>query len=146
MSPEEQRLQAQAEAYRSKLNERIDKYYEWYGAASRKWGIIYHWSLYFSAALSAYAALSLKLDFLKSTSYQNDFPALLAGTAAVLTTIVASGGLDRRYRIFRASRGSVEKLRVEILKPDADLNAINSKLQEIIQKNTEAITGEKNKD
>jgi hypothetical protein len=105
------------------------------------WGFTYPLSLYTSAIASAGAGLVLKLDFLKGSPHQTDWAAVLAGSAAIISTITAVGGFNRKWFVNRSSRSGIELLRIDLSDPSVDGNYIRNRLKEIILKHDEGIDG-----
>ena len=124
----------------TKLKSMIDEYYTHYNKWSKRWSVIYQSSLYISAAASAIAALILKLDFMKGIQFQTDLSAILAGFAAILTTIAVSGRFDKKWRVNRASRSALKELKID-LSNNVNSDDIRKRLKEIIRKQDEGISG-----
>ena len=119
----------------------IDQKFKSYDRWSKTWSFMYQSFLIISALASAGAALVLKLDSMKDVQYQTDISAILAGLAAVLTTLIAAGGFDRKWRVSRASRNSIEQLKINLTNPDFETGEIRAKLVEILQTHNEGVSG-----
>ncbi len=116
---------------RKKIEDDFNRYRGW----SKWWSFVYHSSLIFTAVFGAAAALILKLEMTKAWTYQTDISAILAGAATVMATIAAAGAFDKKWRISRNAKLSVELLKIDLL----DLG--NSEIEpEEIKKNLKSIT------
>lgn len=123
------------------LTVQVEKLYRSRDGSTKMWSALYHGSLYLSAIFSATAALILKLDSLKGSNYQSDISAILAGAAAIITTLTAAGAFNRKWRVNRTSRSGLEQLRIELSDPNMDGATIRTKLKALIQKHDEGIVG-----
>ena len=126
---------------RKALSVEVQNLYKIRDSSTKMWSALYHGSLYLSAISSATAALILKLDFLKDTNYQTDISAILAGAAAIITTLTAAGSFNRKWRVNRKSRSGLEQLRIELSDPNMGGESIRKQLKEIIRKHDEGIIG-----
>lgn len=112
---------------------------------AKSWSTLYNGSLIVSALASAIAAIFLKLDITAHLPYRTDISAILAGVAAVLTTIAAAGGFDRKWQINRISRSRLEQLQVDLTNPQVNEEEIREELKQIIEQHEEGILGPKKK-
>ena len=131
---------------RTYLNAELVKKTRWFNKGSRIWSAMHHWSLGVSAALSALAALVLKIGYFKSAYpaiYDNreDIVAVLAFISTFLTATSAAGGFGRKWQTNRISRGRTDRLQIALSDPNADAGAIRHELEEIIKSHDEGIVG-----
>lgn len=92
-----------------------DNYLETRANASR-WSGVYWGFTFTAAALSALAALVLKLETLiKSEGAKKDLAALLSVTAALLITISTSGDFQRKWQANRIAAAELERTGYEFL-------------------------------
>lgn len=123
------------------LRNKVQQKYKQYNRGAKGWSTIQLTLLYISAVASAGAALILKSDFLKGTTYQTDWAALLAILAAILTIITAVGGFNRKWRVNRFSKRDAELLELELIKTEVNPDVIRKRLEEIIRKHDAGIAG-----
>lgn len=97
---------------RDRIQKLIDERTRWYHTGSRWWSCAHHCSLFIPAIFGAAAVLFLKLDMLKSVPHATDISALLAGLAALVTTISAAGGFHAKWLTNRRSRGNLEAVKI----------------------------------
>ncbi len=83
----------------------------------------------------------MKLESIQNTAFKNDMAALLAGLAAILTSITAAGGFNRRWRAYRAARTSISQLRTDSSSPNIKGDDIRTRLKQIEQKLNDDLTG-----
>jgi hypothetical protein len=126
---------------RATLKAQIEEKYSWYDRGSRWWSTAHHSSLYLAAGLSGASALLLKLDSLKQWHYATDVAAVASAVAALLGTIAASGGFERKWRANRLSRGKVEELRIDLADDSADAKTMRDRLKAIIVAEDQAVVG-----
>jgi hypothetical protein len=130
------------EPERNSLEEEIHRQYRWFNTGSRFWSTAHHGSLYLAAILSGSSALVLKVDSLKAIVSQPDFAAVLSAISALLGTLAAAGGFQRKWQANRMNRGDLEQLLVDLGDPAVDANVLRSRLKEIIERHNKAITGQ----
>jgi hypothetical protein len=95
-----------------------DNYTETRANASR-WSGIYWGFTFTAAALSALAALVLKLETLiKNEGAKKDLAALLSISAALLITISTSGDFQRKWQANRIAAAEIERTGYEFLEKD----------------------------
>ncbi len=97
---------------RDRIQKLIDERAEWYHKGSRGWSFAHHCSVFIPPIFGAAAVLFLKLDLLKSVQHATDISALLAGVAALVTTISAAGGFHAKWLTNRRSRGNLESVKI----------------------------------
>lgn len=89
------------------LADQIQAQLNWCEIGSRAWSAAHHGSLGFAAVLSAAAAVVSKLSF-GTPAQRSDATAILAGIAALLATLAASGGFERKWRTNRVNRADAK--------------------------------------
>jgi hypothetical protein len=95
-----------------------ENYLETRANASR-WSGVYWGFTFTAAALSALAALVLKLETLiKNEGAKKDLAALLSVTAALLITISTSGDFQRKWQANRIAAAELERTGYEFLEKD----------------------------
>jgi len=97
---------------RDRIQKLIGERAEWYQTGSRWWSCAHHCSVFIPAIFGAKAVLFLKLDLLKSGPHATDISALLAGLAALVTTVSAAGGFHTKWLTNRRSRGNLEAVKI----------------------------------
>jgi len=126
---------------RAWLVDKIEKRKTRYDRGSHWWSVAHHSSLYLAAGFSAASALLLKLDSLRHWHYATDVAATASSVAALLGTIAASGGFERKWRANRISRGRIEELEIDLQNDSADAKSVRERLKAIMAAEDEAIVG-----
>jgi hypothetical protein len=67
--------------------------------------------------------------------------ATASSVAALLGTIAASGGFERKWRANRISRGRIEELQIDLTDDSADAKSVRERLKSIMAAEDEAIVG-----
>lgn len=119
-----------------------ENYLETRSNASR-WSGVY-WGLTFvAAALSALAALVLKLETLiKNEGAKKDVAAMLSVTAALLITISTSGDFQRKWQANRIAAAELERTGYEFLEKDgADARSYLAAVGQSLLRRHTAIVG-----
>lgn len=106
--------------------------YRW---SSAKWKVGYRALLVLSALLASTAAITAKLKFVDAPLGE-DISAILAGGAAVMTTLVAALDFESNFRINRRSRHQVQVLLLETEKTGAIPDKLLAGLQEVVNRRT----------
>jgi hypothetical protein len=122
--------QSIASDWKVSLHDAMKERWEKYDRAKKNASKCYYLGLYGPIIFGAAAALVLKLNYFPE-AVRSDWGAILATIAAILSTMMAAGDFDRRYRSARQAKTAVANLLLEIKKPDADEGALNTKLQNI---------------
>jgi len=125
---------------RKQLQEIIDKKFKHYNNWAKTWSAIYHSALWLAAISSAISAIVLKLNILSNPQFQSDIAAILAGSAAILTTFALVGGVDRKWRANRKARSEIELLKIDLLNPKFNEAEIRKRLKEIISQQSRDIS------
>ena len=120
----------------------LDNYLETRANASR-WSGIYWGCTFLAAALSALAALILKLETLiTSEGAKKDLAALFSIAAALLITISTSGDFQRKWQANRIAAAELEKTGYEFLEKDgADARSYLAPVGQILLRRHMAIVG-----
>jgi hypothetical protein len=107
-----------------------------------RWNFWYYSGMYGAVMFSAASALVLKLDMERlKGDWQTDAAALLATLAAILGTVSSTGNFERRWRTSRLARASMQKLQVDLQRPDADLNSIANEYKRTIDNYQVGVVG-----
>ena len=122
------------------IQEIVEKKYKHYNAWAKTWSAIYHSSLWLAAIASAVSAGFVKLKILANAQYQSDVAAVLSGLAAILTTFVLVGGVDRKWRANRRARSELELLKIDLLNPNVNEAAMRKRLKEIVSQQSQEIS------
>ena len=112
----------------------------WYDRGSRLWSTAHHGSLFLAAVLSAASALTLKLDTLARWPERTDLAATLSALAALLGTLAAGGGFQRKWQANRQARGKLDQLIIDQAN-GADANKVGEALKGIIEHEDKSILG-----
>lgn len=106
-----------------------------YRSSTRNWKVGYRALLVSAAFLASSAAIAAKLKFLDPGAGE-DISAILAGGAAVLTTLLAAQDFDSNFHINRKSQHQIQALMLDIEKTDAEPNRILDELKKIVLSRT----------
>jgi hypothetical protein len=119
-----------------------DNYLETRANASR-WSGVYWGFTFTAAALSALAALVLKLETLiKNEGAKKDLAALLSITAALLIAISTSGDFQRKWQANRIAAAELERTGYEFLEKDgADARSFLASVGQNLLRRHMAIVG-----
>ncbi len=120
----------------------LDNYLETRANASR-WSGIYWGCTFVAAAVSALAALILKLETLISNEgAKKDLAALFSIAAALLITISTSGDFQRKWQANRVAAAELERTGYEFLEKDgADARSYLAPVGQILLRRHMAIVG-----
>jgi len=127
-SQEQWRTQLQAEILASENRFRGSK---------NQWNRWYYGFLAGGIGLPALSFLVLKLDRLTDVALKNDIAAILAALGAVATSLMAVFNFRKRWALSRTARIELHQLKVDVLKPDADLELIAQRLKSSLVKYNE---------
>jgi hypothetical protein len=98
--------------------------------------------LYGSIALSALAALVLKLESVDlKIGLQKDLAASFAALAAILGTVMTAGNFESRWLAARRARARLQQLRIELRDPSVDPVHVRKNLQQVIATYDEDVVG-----
>jgi hypothetical protein len=115
--------------------QRLESRYRW---SAMRWKVGYRLLLILSALLSASAAIVAKLSFIDST-VGTDWSAMLAGAAAVMTTVMAALDFETNFRLNRRSRHQMQVLVLEAMKGDPDPKGLLTAAQKVINERTKEL-------
>lgn len=120
----------------------LDNFHETRANAAR-WSGVYWGFTFAGAALSALAALVLKLEtFIRSESAKKDIAAVLSVVAALLMTISTSGDFQRKWQANRIAAAELERTGYEFLEKNAaDARSYLEQVGQILLRRHLAIVG-----
>jgi hypothetical protein len=107
-----------------------------YRRSAMRWKFAYRFLLVVSALLASAAAIISKLSFLDDKALSADWSSMLAGTAAVLTTLLAALDFESNFRINRRSRHQVQILLLDAEKSEAVPDKLLEGLQQVVSRRT----------
>jgi hypothetical protein len=121
----------------------LKKWHDHFQAGSRAWSLAHHITAYGAAILSV--AVGFITQRPEAWTFlgvgKNDLSTGLALLAAVLATVAATGGFERKWHSNRLSRSKVDLLRLDLIDPKPDLQAIRVELKQIIMIHDRAVMG-----
>lgn len=117
--------------------------YSEYRENAVRWSGTFHSCLFVSAALGAFSALVLKLEFfIKNVELKKDLAALSAMSSALLITFFTVGDFQGRWQANRLAAGQMESLGYEFATADRrDLVYFSSRLRDISMSRNQEIAG-----
>lgn len=120
----------------------LNNYHE-YRDNSVRWSGIYHTCLFASAALGAFSALVLKLEFfVNNMELKKDLAATAATLSALFITFSTVGDFQGRWQANRIASGRIESLGYEFATAKTkDLPYFSSKIREISMDRNQEIVG-----
>ncbi len=110
---------------------------------TKLWSLIHHTFLFGGAVLSAAAGVVLQLDVHVVEISATSLATLLAGAAALTTTIAGSGGFDRKWRTNRLIKVRLVQLGIDLMNPEVEDANIRQDLKDIARLRYEGIVGAK---
>jgi hypothetical protein len=123
--------------------------YQEYRDNSVRWSGTYHTCLFVSAALGAFSALVLKLEFfVKNVDLKKDLAAFSATVSALLITFSTVGNFQGHWQANRLASGRIESLGYEFVTAKTkDLPNFSLKIREIsIDRDQEIVGGTERSD
>ena len=108
---------------------------------TKLWSAVHHSFVFGGAILSALAAIVLQLDLNVSEISKTDLATLIAGAAALVSTIAASGGFARKWRTNRLIKIRLIQLEIDLLNPEVESANIRQDLKDITQLRYDGIVG-----
>lgn len=118
---------------RAKVAKYIEHKLYWEKIWTKLWSFLHHGVLFGAAALSAAAALVLQLKtiipFPEAGPSRSDVATGLAALASFLGVISVSGAFGEKWRANRATRSTLEELKLELMKTSADPDKIVDQLE-----------------
>jgi hypothetical protein len=121
----------------SPARQRIIEYQTRFRRATQVWRLSYRVLLVVSALFSAAAAVVGKLDYFTFQG-ADDVASVLAGLAAVVTTLIAALDFEVNWRINQKSRREVDIIALEAEKSTADADRLLADLQRVVQRHDSA--------
>ena len=107
------------------------------------WSAVHHGSRFGTVIASALAGMVVQIDAETLAGWRPEtWTTMLAALAAVLGGLAAAGSFEQKWRANRASRSSLDQLRIDLLATDADAGAARDRLKEILATHDRWITGE----
>tara|TARA_R110000868_G_scaffold210845_3_gene460940 strand:+ start:410 stop:808 length:399 start_codon:yes stop_codon:yes gene_type:complete len=106
-----------------------------YRRSSTRWKVGYRFLLVFSALLASAAAVIAKLTFIPSDAGE-DAASILAGAAAVMTTLLAALDFESNFRVNRRSRHQVQVLLLDAEKTGANPDLLLEGLKDVVNRRT----------
>ncbi|WP_109477225.1 hypothetical protein [Paraburkholderia sp. C35] len=100
------------------------------------WSFLHHGSLFGGAVLSAAAALVLQVKHITlynsiNETNRSDVATVLASLGSVLGIISVAGAFATKWRANRATRGTLENIKLDLMKTTVDRDAIIDRLKEM---------------
>jgi uncharacterized membrane protein len=132
-------MTTEADALRAELK----KWHDHFQAGSRAWSLAHHITAYGAAILSVAVGFIVQRPetWTLAGISRNSLSTWLALLAAVLATVAATGGFERKWHSNRLSRSKVDLLRLDLIEPTPDVQAIRAELKQIITTHDRAIIG-----
>ncbi|HXQ37768.1 MAG TPA: hypothetical protein VN843_27410 [Anaerolineales bacterium] len=124
---------------RAELMSIVEERRKFYDKWATRWSVLHQLSLYIPAVAGTITVLILKLDFVKEVQFKIDLSAILAGLVTVVTIIAAQGGFEKKLRVNRADRSSLDQLKIDLSDPNIKIDDLRTRLKEILRKHDEGI-------
>ncbi|WP_123421769.1 SLATT domain-containing protein [Gallaecimonas pentaromativorans] len=128
------------EAWRKDLKQEIATAEDRFRRNKNLWNWWYYGGLLGGIGLPAMSALVLKVESFGTTAGRNDWAAILAALGAVSGSVMAAINFRKRWIVNRQARAEVQKLRIEVLNPNANLAEISESLKSIHAKYCNEVT------
>jgi hypothetical protein len=126
---------------RDRLRADIDRWYRWSNRGSKLGGaflnILLFGSIILTSAATIIAAGKLSVWGFEPTTIS----AILTGVATIFTGFLTTGGIERKWRTNRRTRGELEKLRIYFNSSNADIIESRKWLLKIISDHEDGIQG-----
>lgn len=120
----------------SSVKKTLSQYEQKYRWSAWVWKVGYRTLLVISSLFSTSAAVIGKLDYYKFDG-ASDIAAILAATAAVITTLIAALDFEVNWRVNRKSRHDVGVIGLEAQKSTADPDKLLAELQQVVRQRNE---------
>jgi hypothetical protein len=132
-------MTTEADALRAELK----KWRDGFQAGSKAWSLAHHVTAYGAAILSVAVGFIVQRPetWTLGGISRDSLSTCLALLAALLATIAATGGFERKWHSNRLSRSKVDLLELDLLDPSPDFRAIRAELKLIIASHDRAIIG-----
>ena len=108
---------------------------------TKLWSAVHHSFLFGGAVLSAVAAIVLQLELPISEISATNLATLIAGAAALTSTIAASGGFARKWRTNRLIKVRLLQLEIDLINPEVESANVRQDLKDITQLRYDGIVG-----
>lgn len=117
------------------LQTKAKKWHGWFQIGQKNWSFVYHVAAFGSIICSVAAGALLQV---KSVDLVG-FSSVLTSIAAVLTSLAATGGFERKWRINRLSRSRIDGLLIDLEAENPDIPDLAKQLKDIILKHDQEI-------
>lgn len=117
------------------LQTKAEKWQSWFQIGQKNWSFVYHITVFGSIICSVAAGALLQV---KSVDLVG-FSSVLTSMAAVLTSLAAAGGFERKWRSNRLSRSRVDCLLIDLEAENPDIPDLAKQLKDIILKHDQEI-------
>ncbi len=126
------------------LKAEIDKELKRHYRGQRLWSFAHHSTTFGAAILSlVVATISQTKDWTPSGVSRDSLIACISLISAILATLAAKGGFERKWATNRITRSKLDALRLDLLDDHADAAAAKDALKRIIAEHDAGITGTK---
>jgi hypothetical protein len=110
----------------------------------RQWSFVHHMTTFGSAILSLIVvAISQVKDWTPTILSRDILIAVISLLAAILATLAAKGGFERKWIANRMTRSKLDALHIDLLGGETDSTKVKNELKRIIAEHDAAITGTK---
>jgi len=128
------------EELKAEISKRRDSHYK----GQRQWSFVHHTTTFGAAILSlVVVTISQTKDWTLTTLSRDTLIALISLLAAVLATLAAKGGFERKWTANQMTRSKLDALHLDLLSDQTDLTKVKDELKRIIAEHDAAITGTK---
>jgi type VI protein secretion system component VasK len=129
-------------AQREALGQEAEHWLKRFDTGTRAWSTAYNACVFGALILSAAAALVLKLHAMGDGFPREDIAAVCAMVAAILSTAVATGGFQRKWRANRKARSALQMLKLDLAPNNADFDKIRERLKQILAEQDSGVIGD----
>ncbi|MEO8665790.1 MAG: hypothetical protein ABI462_09860 [Ignavibacteria bacterium] len=125
----------------SYLKTKLEDYHRKFYKGSKIWSFVYHLCLFGTTILTLLIAFLLNSEFFHGIfgMSKNDSIALIALTAAILSALIAKGGLNAKWRSFRVNSSKIEMLILRLNEDDQNYSKVQEEFEKIISDHDMAI-------
>jgi hypothetical protein len=123
------------------VRQQLQNFEDRFRKTARRWKLSYRGFLLGSVISSTVAAVIGQLKYFGPDGAP-DAAAILAGLSALLTTLIVLLDFESNWRLNRRFRHEVSALMLESYRTTADADVLLQKLQDIVQRRTEALIGQ----
>ncbi|MGZ6223162.1 MAG: hypothetical protein ACXWMW_10515 [Syntrophales bacterium] len=117
------------------FRKKVEEWHEWFQIGQKNWSFVYHVSVFGSIICSIAAGALLQVKSVDLVGLSS----VLTSMAAVLTSLAAAGGFERKWRSNRLSRSRVDCLLIDIDAENPNLPDLIDQLKDIIIKHDQEI-------